>query len=91
MRYSFQVQNMKCGGCAQTISKRLREEHFSSILVDTNAKSVSFEGPEGQEEYIRHLLKTLGYPVLGEEMGFVDEKLTQAKSFVSCAIGRLEG
>ncbi|MEF3191971.1 MAG: cation transporter [Campylobacterales bacterium] len=87
MKQRVYVQNLKCGGCANTITKRLSEE-FEEVEVDVVAKTVTLKANEEQMERVRELLKSLGYPVVGEAMGFVEEKVAQAKSFVSCAIGR---
>ncbi len=34
-------------------------------------------------------LKKLGYPLASEKMGFVDSTSVKAKSYVSCAIGKM--
>lgn len=89
MKQTFEVQNLKCGGCANTITKKLSES-FSDVSVDVEAKTVTFELAEEQIEEAKATLKSLGYPVKGEELGFLADKGAKAKSFVSCAVGRMD-
>ncbi len=87
MERKLQIQNLKCGGCAHTIITRLEElEGISNILVDNDDHSVSFSYIEEKElESVKTLLSQLGYPAEGE----LNPLTKKAKSFVSCAIGRL--
>ncbi len=39
---------------------------------------------------LRLALKSLGYPMVDEELNFFQNSSAQAKSFVSCAIGKFE-
>jgi len=89
MQKSFEVQNLKCGGCANTITKKL-SKNYGNVKVDPEAKTVSLELEDGQEDDVRNELKELGYPVVGESMGFFESTGAKAKSFVSCAIGKIE-
>lgn len=87
MESTLQIQNLKCGGCAHTIETRLNElEGISNIIVDNDAHSVSFNYNKIKElESAKTVLSTLGYPVAG-----ASNPLTKkAKSFVSCAIGKM--
>lgn len=85
MKHTFEVQNIRCGGCANTITKALSAE-FDSVEVDVDGKKVTVETEnESQIAKGAELLKKLGYPLAGEDGGIVDK----AKSFVSCAIGKL--
>ncbi|WP_456431561.1 hypothetical protein [Nitratifractor sp.] len=38
---------------------------------------------------LRELLRKLGYPMADENLGFLDAGAVKAKSFVSCAIGKM--
>lgn len=89
MQKTFEVQNLKCGGCANTITKKLSET-YSNVTVEPDAKTVTVEFEEGQEDAIKATLRELGYPVVGEEMGFFSSTGAKAKSFVSCAVGRMD-
>lgn len=89
MQKTFEVQNLKCGGCANTITKKLSET-YQNVHVDAEAKTVALEFDEGQEAEVKAALRELGYPVVGEEMGFFSSTGAKAKSFVSCAVGRMD-
>lgn len=84
MKHIYEIQNIRCGGCANTITKALGEE-FEGVVVDVASKTVTVElKDESQIAKGAELLKKLGYPLTDEESGMVDK----AKSFVSCAIGK---
>ncbi|MBT8264603.1 MAG: heavy-metal-associated domain-containing protein [Muriicola sp.] len=87
MKTTLIIQNLKCGGCANTVISRLSElEDINDIEVSNEDNSVSFSYSyeENLNEAIS-LLSKLGYPVVGEE----NTLGKKAKSFVSCAIGRM--
>lgn len=87
MKLNFKVQNLKCGGCANSITKKLTtipEVHHvevnsetSSVQVDTTDINI--------ESTLKETLLNLGYPVEGDKNAFS----SKAKSFVSCATGRM--
>lgn len=82
------VDNLKCGGCANTVDRRVKElPGVSSVTVDPEAGlvDVAHDGTLLREQVLA-LLTRLGYPEHGT--GGVIE---QAKSYVSCAIGRFKG
>lgn len=87
MKTTLIIQNLKCGGCANTVISRLSElEEINDIEVSNEDNSVSFS--YSNEENLNEamsLLSKLGYPVVGEE----NTLGKKAKSFVSCAIGRI--
>ena len=87
MKTTLIIQNLKCGGCANTVISRLSElEDINDIEVSNEDNSVSFS--YSNEENLNEamsLLSKLGYPVVGEE----NTLGKKAKSFVSCAIGRI--
>jgi copper chaperone CopZ len=87
MESTLNIQNLKCGGCAHTITTRLEAlEGISNVVVNNNTHSVAFNYTEAKElESAKSLLSTLGYPVEGES----NPVTKKAKSFVSCAIGRI--
>jgi len=85
MKHIYEVQNIRCSGCANTIIKALSSD-FENVSVDVTSKTVTVEIKESSEiEKGALALKKLGYPLIGEDSGVVDK----AKSFVSCAIGKL--
>ena len=88
METILEIQNLKCGGCAHTITKKLTElVGITNITVDTNSSSININSTNEEAlEEAKTLLYKLGYPVQGDNNSFG----TKAKSFVSCAIGRIE-
>lgn len=88
MRTSIIVQNLKCGGCANTITTKLSQlESVTNILVNTESSTVSFlAGSSDNTLIVKEKLKTLGYPSIEDANGL----LSKAKSFVSCATGKIK-
>ncbi len=90
MKRTYQVQNIKCGGCANTLREKLAEA-FGEVEVnlEVEPREITLEVDEEKIGELSSALKKLGYPFVGEDMGFVDTASTKAKSFVSCAIGKM--
>jgi copper chaperone len=89
MAYQIKVENIKCGGCASTIRSKLEAlEGVAGIDVDIESGIVSVEAVEGTRESVTSRLNSLGYPETGTAEGIAAAK-ARAKSFVSCAVGRL--
>ncbi len=87
--YSIEVENIKCGGCANSIRKRLLEiDGVSEVTVDIDAGVVTVEAPETARAVIVATLEKMGYPERGRVAG-LKAAGAKAKSFVSCAVGRL--
>ncbi|MFT7823145.1 MAG: heavy metal-associated domain-containing protein [Sulfurimonas sp.] len=89
-KQTFEVLNVKCGGCASTLKKKLFDE-FGEVEVDLEKepRQISLDIADQQVPSLKKVLKKLGYPMVDEEMGFVESKTTEAKSFISCAIGKM--
>jgi copper chaperone len=87
MNTTIFIQNLKCNGCATTITNKLENLHdVSDIEVNVENNSVSFTyKDELAFENAKELLKVIGYPEVGEE----NKLSTKAKSYVSCAIGKM--
>ncbi len=91
MTYQINVENIKCGGCASTIRSKLEVmEGIGSIEVDIEAGIVRIDGSEDSREAVTAKLLKLGYPESGTAEGIAAAK-ARAKSFVSCAVGRISG
>lgn len=91
MTQVFEVANIRCGGCANTITKSLRESGFEEVSVDLSCepRKVTIEVlDEAQSAQVKAVLRNLGYPLVGEEEGAIDNAALKLKSFVSCAIGK---
>ncbi|SFD31194.1 heavy-metal-associated domain-containing protein [Algibacter pectinivorans] len=88
MEISLEVQNLKCGGCANTIIKKISSiDDVVNAQVNTSSNTVSFNyNQENTIEIVKNTLNEIGYPVVGDKNDFT----TKAKSLVSCAIGRIQ-
>jgi copper chaperone CopZ len=88
---TFQVLNVKCNGCATTLKNKLKEE-FGEVEVNLNAtpRTITLDMNNKDEYKLREKLKQLGYPMSDENLSTFDNVLTKGKSFVSCAIGKVE-
>ena len=64
---------------------------FGEIEVDLTRepREITLDIDEKEVDLLAVKLKLLGYPLVGENMGFVDSTSAKAKSFVSCAIGKM--
>ncbi|MFN4144863.1 MAG: heavy-metal-associated domain-containing protein [Runella sp.] len=84
---SIMVENLKCGGCANTIKTRLQNlTGIFGVYVDKDNSVVTVEHSGSiSRESITNILKQLGYP----EADTTNTILDKAKSFVSCAVGRM--
>jgi copper chaperone len=89
VKHRFEVVNIKCAGCARSIERALRADpRVSAVAVDVAAGLVSVEAAaEAIDQALATLLR-LGYPETGSAEG-IEALKAKAKSFVSCAVGRL--
>ena len=89
MTYQIQVENIKCGGCANTIDSRLKElDSVDDCSIDIDAGVVTISGDESGRAEVTQLLAKLGYPETGSTE-FLKSAAAKAKSFVSCAVGKM--
>ena len=87
MTIDIQIENLKCGGCAATIKKGLLSiENIDDIRIDIEKSIVSFTSVKDNLADVKEKLSKLGYP----EVGNKNTVLHKAKSFVSCAVGRID-
>jgi copper chaperone len=89
MAYTLSVENIKCGGCANTITTKLNEmEVINNCEVDIENGIITVDGDESHKVEVAQRLLKLGYPESGTAEGLKAAK-AKAKSFVSCAVGRI--
>ena len=89
MAYQVNVENIKCGGCASTIRSRLEElDGVGKIDVEIDLGAVIVDAPDDTRAAVTAKLLKLGYPESGTAAGIAAAK-AKAKSFVSCAVGRM--
>lgn len=87
METTIHIENLKCGGCAATIKKGiLGIPSVDNVEVDVETSEVKVLHAEDVIASIKEKLSKLGYPEAGDK----NTVLHKAKSFVSCAVGRLE-
>lgn len=89
MTYRLTVDNIKCGGCANTIVTRLTAlDSVDDCQVDIEKGVITVSADETSRAEVIQLLLNLGYPETGSTEGLNAAK-AKAKSFVSCAVGRI--
>jgi len=85
----IEIENLKCGGCARSILKGLAElPGVTNSEVDMDQQLVKYEGTEATRLQVADKLRAMGYPERGTLHG-LSAGVANAKSFVSCAIGRI--
>lgn len=84
---TIQIENLKCGGCASTIKKGLNAlESIEQVEVNVEESSVSITTNAINLKEVRDKLSKMGYPEVGDKNTIAHK----AKSYVSCAVGRLD-
>ncbi|MEO9571126.1 MAG: heavy-metal-associated domain-containing protein [Polaribacter sp.] len=87
MKADIQIENLKCGGCAATIKKGiLAIQGVNEVDIDIEKSIVSIASEKENIEEIKTKLSKLGYPEVGDK----NTVIHKAKSFVSCAVGRID-
>lgn len=90
MEISIAVDNIKCGGCANSIRKKLQERcSLADLAVDVEQGMVQVSADNDIRAELVAALRELGHPERGSVTG-VDSLKAKAKSFVSCAVGRMD-
>lgn len=94
MKVAIEVENIKCGGCANSIKQKLAAiEGCSHVEVDIENGLVHCDlaGSIDNDLAVAGLkqqLSAMGYPEVGSVEG-IKAAGAKAKSFVSCAVGRM--
>ena len=82
---ALKIQNLKCHGCANTIIKQLLKlDGISDVTVNNDTDEVNVE-TDNQLELVTKKLSDLGYPLVSQNNSLPKK----AKSYVSCAVGRM--
>lgn len=87
MKTVLYIQNLKCGGCANTITKHLSViSGVSELEVQVEESTITFDyTDETVLEEVKTQLQKLGYP----ENTAPNSLGTKAKSYISCALGKM--
>lgn len=83
----IKVENLKCGGCAATIRKRLLAipgVKEVQVALDKAAVIVEYD-LENLNDQILEVLAALGYPKKG-----TGTRLQKMKSYISCMVGKVQ-
>ena len=89
MEAEFFIENVKCNGCKNTIIKEARKQDLViDVKVDLESGTVmlSYEGGDETLYRVKSRLSRKGYPEKGR-----NNVVSTAKSYVSCAMGRING
>lgn len=87
MKTTIHIENLKCGGCAATITKGITAlENVTNVEVDVDNSTVLIETSSDVLTTVKEKLSKLGYPEVGDK----NTVIHKAKSFVSCAVGRID-
>jgi len=87
MRSSIYIQNLRCGGCANTITKALENlEGITNVSVDVDDNRVSFATENDQSKLATVMtLKNIGYPPSTEQNSIRHK----SKAIISCVKGKI--
>jgi copper chaperone len=79
------VENIKCGGCMTSIKQALEKiKGIAKVEIDLEKEKISLKGDKYKLREVIDSLNKMGYPQKGDNTLF-----KQAKSYVSCAIGKM--
>lgn len=84
MTHNIEVENIKCGGCMNRIKTALLKiSGVENVSIDKDTETVTIDGTSDKNILVQELSK-LGYPEKAN-----NDLLKKAKSYVSCAIGKM--
>ena len=86
MIHNIEVENIKCGGCMNSIKTALLKfENVIEVSIDKGIDTITINSNTDTDRSVFvNTLSNLGYPEKGH-----NSLLHKGKSFVSCAIGNL--
>ena len=87
MKTTVIIQNLKCAGCMGTITKNLSAiKDVADLHIELEDSAVSYTyTSEDTLLLVQEKLAHLGYPIDGDK----NTLGSKAKSYVSCAIGKM--
>ena len=84
MIQKIEVENIKCGGCMNSIKTALlKMDDVSEVAIDKETDTITVTGGVARDAIVAKLSK-LGYPEKGH-----NSLLHKGISFVSCAVGNM--
>ena len=91
MNQTFEVENVKCGGCSNTLKNKLKDTFgVVEVNLEMMPRKITLEINDDQIEDLKVQLKSLGYPLCSDELSVLQHVGVKAKSFVSCVIGKMD-
>lgn len=87
MKATLEIQNLKCGGCAHTMTSKLNAlKGIEAVNIQHEKSMVTFQY-ENEEVLVnaKKILIQIGYPVVGHQNALA----SKVKSFISCALGKI--
>jgi copper chaperone len=84
MIHKIEVENIKCGGCMNSIKTALLKiENVDEVTINKETDTITINSSKDRVVFV-NALSHLGYPEKGNNTLF-----HKGKSFVSCAVGNL--
>lgn len=84
MIHKIEVENIKCGGCMNSIKTALLNiENVDEVTINKETDTITINSGKDRVVFV-NALSHLGYPEKGH-----NTLLHKGKSFVSCAVGNL--
>jgi copper chaperone len=84
MIHKIEVENIKCGGCMNSIKTALLKiENVDEVTINKETDTITINSSKDRVVFV-NALSHLGYPEKGN-----NTLLHKGKSFVSCAVGNL--
>ena len=84
MELQIIVENIKCGGCMNSIrTALLKLDNVEQVAIDKDTETITITG-DIERAVVLEKLNELGYPEKGN-----NSILKIAKSYVNCAIGKM--
>lgn len=82
----LEIDNVKCGGCANSIKSSLSNKlRLKEVDVNLERSEIVINHPSDiDRDNVISLLRNLGYPEKGTGNG-----INKIKSYVSCAMGKM--
>ena len=85
MIHAIEVENIKCGGCMNSIKHALLKiQGINTVSVQEETVTVEAEIAVERDTLIK-TLEQIGYPEKGN-----NDLFKKAKSYVSCMVGRIQ-
>jgi copper chaperone CopZ len=74
MKTTFEIENLKCGGCVKTATEGVAAlDEISDVIVSLENNSITFKSTdEGSINKVEEKLKEIGYPKK-EEVSLLDK------------------